>query len=55
MLLTRRGLVTGGLVLTALLVGVAGLVIGLFLWNASRSEDEPPRSRTGAPPRSAEY
>jgi hypothetical protein len=43
---------TAGLIL--MLVGVAGLVIGLFLWNASRSEDEPPRSTTG-PPRSAQY
>jgi hypothetical protein len=43
---------TAGLIL--MLVGAAGLVISLFLWNSSRSADEPPRSTTG-PPRSAPY
>jgi Domain of unknown function (DUF6458) len=45
---------TAGLIL--MLVGVAGLVIGLFLWNSNRTAEEgPPRSPSGTPPRSAEY
>jgi hypothetical protein len=44
---------TAGLIL--MLVGVAGLVIGLFLWNSNRTgEERATRSPSGPPPRSAE-
>jgi Domain of unknown function (DUF6458) len=50
---------TTGLIL--MLIGVLGLVLGLYLWNASRSDGTPrttsegsPRTRSqGAPPPSA--
>jgi hypothetical protein len=42
---------TTGLIL--MLIGVLGLVLGLYLWNASRSEGTPRTRSQGSPPPSA--